>query len=198
MVPIAAQRDRRIFICNPASKRVGSGNARLQPDRGQGVCCLRFDQRRINQGIIMSNKKLVALAAFATFGCISVSVAQERNYSEGPVVNMASIRTVDGKFDEYMQWVSTTWKKQEEAGKKAGFVVSYQVLTVEPRGPDDPDIILMVTYKNWAALDGQFDKGDAIAKELEGSVAAANKAQNERGKIRRVLGSQTMQVLNLK
>jgi hypothetical protein len=41
-------------------------------------------------------------------------------------------------------------------------------------------------------------KGDAIAKELEGSGASANKAQTDRNKIRRVLGSQTMQVLKLK
>jgi hypothetical protein len=41
-------------------------------------------------------------------------------------------------------------------------------------------------------------KGDAIAKQFEGSVAAANQAQAERGKVRRVLGSETLQVLDLK
>lgn len=30
------------------------------------------------------------------------------------------------------------------------------VLTVVPRAPDDPDLLLVVTYKNWAAgLDGR-------------------------------------------
>jgi hypothetical protein len=72
------------------------------------------------------------------------------------------------------------------------------VLSVEPRGPDDPDIYLVTTYKNWAALDGSIAKGDEVSKIVEGSVAAANKAQGERDKIRRVLGSQTMQQLVLK
>jgi hypothetical protein len=146
----------------------------------------------------MSKTKFVAFAAIAAATCATAAVAQDRPYSEGPVVNVAFIRTVDGKFDEYMAWVASTWKKQEEAAKKAGYIIGYEVLTVEPRSENDPDVVLRITYKNWAALDGQLDKGDAISKEIEGSVANANKAQVERSRIRRVLGSQTMQVLTLK
>jgi hypothetical protein len=113
-------------------------------------------------------------------------------------MNVSSIRTVDGKFDEYMKWLSTTWKAQNEAAIKAGYLVSYEVVGVEPRGPDDPDIYLVLTYKNWAALDGALAKADEITKQIEGSVAAANQSQYDRAKIRRVLGSTTMQVLKLK
>ena len=139
------------------------------------------------------------IAVFTFLACASVSaLADDHPYSEGPVVNVARIRTVDGKFDEYMKWVSTTWKQQEEAAKKAGYVLSYQVLQIEPRTPDDADLLLMITYKNWAALDGALAKGDAILKQIDGSLAAANQAQADRAKIRRVLGSSTMQVLELK
>ena len=72
------------------------------------------------------------------------------------------------------------------------------MIEIEPRGPDDPDLLLVITYKNWAALDGTLARGDAIFEEFEGSVAAANQAMTDRGKIRRVLGSSTMQVLELK
>jgi hypothetical protein len=136
---------------------------------------------------------LVALACTA-FG----ASADDHPYSEGSVVNVARIRTVDGKFDDYMKWISTTWKKEQDAAKKAGYILDYQVLQVEPRGPDDADLILVITYKNWAALDGSLAKGDEIAKQIEGSVAAASQAQADRSKIRRVLGSSTMQELNLK
>jgi hypothetical protein len=105
---------------------------------------------------------------------------------------------VDGKFDEYMKFIDTTWKQEQEAAKKAGYILSYEVLAVDPRGPDDPDLYLVITYKNWAALDGALAKGDAIAKQIEGSVAAASQSQADRAKIRRVLGSQTMQSLDLK
>ena len=143
--------------------------------------------------------RLATCVAMATLAFMSVSAfADDHGYSEGLVVNVARIRTVDGKFDEYMKWISTTWKQQQEAAKKAGYLVSYEVMTVEPRTPDDPDLFLITRYKNWAALDGATDKADAISKQVEGSVAAANQSQVARASIRRVLGSSTMQVLDLK
>jgi hypothetical protein len=142
---------------------------------------------------------LVASAAFLCLAFTSVSVlADDQPYTEGAVINVSSIRTVDGKFDDYMKWLDTMWKPAQEAAKKAGYVVSYQVITVEARGPDDPDLYLVVTYKNWAALDGWLAKGNEISKQTEGSVAAANQSEFARASIRRVLGSTTMQVLDLK
>src|SRR5450631_781172 len=141
----------------------------------------------------------VAGAAFAGLALMSTTaLADDHAYSQGSVVNVARIRTVDGKYDDYMKWLDTTWKQEQEAAKKAGYLVSYQVISIEPRGPDDPNLLLVTTYKNWAALDGGLAKGDAIAKQVEGSLAAANQSDADRGKIRRVLGSSTMQVLDLK
>ena len=147
----------------------------------------------------MSKHFGAALAACVVFASASLgALADDHRYSEGPVANVSSIRTVDGKFDDYMNWLSTTWKKMQEESKKKGYIVDYQVMTVEPRGPDDPDLYLIITYKNWAALDGALAKGDEISKVVEGSVAAANQSQSDRNKIRRVLGSQTIQQLVLK
>jgi len=138
----------------------------------------------------------VALTALA---CTSITAfADDHSYTEGQVVNVARIRTVDGKFDDYMKWLSTTWKQQNETAKKAGYLVSYEVIGVEPRTLDDPDLLLITRYKNWAALDGALAKNDEVAKAVEGSVAASNQAQFARASIRRVLGSSTMQVLDLK
>ena len=148
---------------------------------------------------MMRKPVLAALAAFACFATASVTaLADDHPYSEGPVVNVSSIRTLEGKFDDYMTWLDTTWKKMQEESKKKGYILDYEVLAVEPRGPDDPDVYLVITYKNWAALDGAIAKGDEVAKAVEGSIAAANKSQSERDKIRRVLGSQTTQQLILK
>lgn len=148
----------------------------------------------------MSMKQhLAAIAAAAVLSTLaSTAIADDRSYSDGPVVNVARIRTVDGKTDEYLQWVATKWKAQEEAAKKLGYILSYQVATVEPRTPDDPNVLLIVTYKNWAALDGADAKGDAVLKELNDTQTASNAGQVSRAAIRRVLGSYTMQVLNLK
>jgi len=139
------------------------------------------------------------MAAFAGLACMSVTAyADDHSYTEGSVVNVARIRTLDGHFDDYLKWLDTTWKQEQEAAKKAGYIISYEVISVEPRGPDDPDILLVITSKNWAARDGGLAKADAVAKQIEGSVAAANQSEADRSKIRRVLGTSTMQILDLK
>ena len=142
------------------------------------------------------------IAACAALFCLSVTstavVADNKPYSDGPVVNVAAIRTEYGRFDDYMKFLATTWKQEQEAAKKAGLILSYSVMTVEPRGADDPDIYLVITYKNWAALDGLSEKNDAAAKTVYGSVTAANQGAVDRGKMRRTLGSKTMQELILK
>jgi hypothetical protein len=128
----------------------------------------------------------------------TITHADGRHYNDGPVVNVAAIRTVDGHFDDYMAWLASSWKKQEEAAKKAGLILSYRVLIVEARAPTDPDIYLITEYKNWAAFDGLGSKLDAVSAQVEGSIEKANQAEVDRGKIRTVLGSQTMQTADLK
>jgi hypothetical protein len=145
------------------------------------------------------NNQCVTIAAFLSLALTGVAaVADDHPFTEGPVVNVAGIRTEYGKFDDYMNYLATTWKPEQEAAKKAGYIISYRVVTVEPRGENDPDIYLVVNYKNWAALDGATAKADQILKQVEGSLAASNKGAVDRSKIRRVVGSWTGQELDLK
>jgi hypothetical protein len=164
-----------------------------------GASC-RNDGAHDDEWVSMTKKNRVA--ACAAFVCLAFSslaaLAEDRMYSEGAVVNVARIRTANGHFDDYMKYITTTWKQTQEAAKKAGYITDYKVLTAEPRNDNEPDILLVVFYKNWAALDGALDKGDAIANLVEGSIEASAHSFSDRDKIRRTLGSETMQVLNLK
>jgi len=137
-----------------------------------------------------------ALLALTT--ATSPAGADGRDWNDGPVVNSSYIRTVDGHFDDYMHWLATTYKKQQEAAKAAGLITNWRVLVVEARNPQDPDIILVTEFKNWAALDHLGSKLDEVSTKIEGSVEAANKSEVDRAKIRTVLGSRTSQEAILK
>ena len=147
---------------------------------------------RLIQGIC-GTAALVAASALTT-----PVYADGRDWNDGPVINVASIRTVDGHFDDYMHWLATTYKKQQEAAKKAGLITSYRVIVIEPRGPNEPDILLVTEFKNWAALDHLGSKLDQVSAQIEGSVDAAAKSEVDRAKIRTVLGSRTQQEAILK
>jgi hypothetical protein len=140
-------------------------------------------------------RRLTGVAALLTLVSVtSLAVADGRYWSDGPVVNVAFIRTVDGHFDEYMQWLSTVYKKQQELAKSKGLILSWEVDVAQPQSPNDADIILITRLKNWAALDGLGGKLEAVSAQAEGgTVDKANQAQAARGKIRTVLGSTTVQ-----
>jgi hypothetical protein len=137
-------------------------------------------------------------ALLALFALTTSVYADGRDWNDGPVVNVSSIRTVDGHFDDYMHWLATTWKKQQEAAKKAGLITGYRVFVIEARGPNDPDILLVTEFKNWAALDSLGSKMDAVSTQVEGSIEKANQSEVDRAKIRTVLGSRTQQEALLK
>jgi hypothetical protein len=147
---------------------------------------------RLTQGICVAAALLTATTLTGT------AFADGRDWNDGPVINVASIRTVDGHFDDYMHWLATTYKKQQEAAKKAGLITAYRVIVVEARGANDPDIYLVTEFKNWAALDHLASKLEAISAQVEGSVEKANQSEAERNKIRTVLGSRTEQEALLK
>jgi hypothetical protein len=144
-------------------------------------------------------RRIAACAAFVGLAVTSVAaLADDHAFTEGTVINVAAIRTEYGKFDAYMKYLDTTWKAEQEAAKKAGYIISYRVVSVEARGENDPDIYLVINYKNWAALDGATARGDAITKQVEGTLTASDQSAVDRAKMRRVLGSWTGQELDLK
>jgi hypothetical protein len=142
---------------------------------------------------------LCALGAVMSLGSLAmVAYADGRDWNDGPVQNVTFIRTVDGHFDDYMHWLATTYKKQQEAAKAAGLITRYEVLVAQPHNPQDADIILITEFKNWAALDHLGSKLEQVSAKVEGSVDAANMSEADRAKIRTVLGSDVAQVAELK
>ena len=135
-------------------------------------------------------KKLIPLAASLAFiGLAATASAQERAYNNGPVWMVSNIQTKTGHFDDYMHYIDTSWKAQQEDSKRRGWVIDYKVLTaIDPRD-NEPDLYLMVEYKNMAAMDVSLDELDAQTKSLEGSVAASNKGFADRDKIRALRGA---------
>ncbi|HJQ18600.1 MAG TPA: hypothetical protein VJ859_16580 [Allosphingosinicella sp.] len=120
------------------------------------------------------------------------------SYAKGTVWDFAMIRTQDGHFDDYMQWLAGRWQEQQEALKKAGYIRSYKVLIVSDPRPNEADLILATEYQNMAAFDRTADEEYAMQKKIFGSLATASKEQAARGSIRTVLGDMLLREAVLK
>ncbi|HEX7760146.1 MAG TPA: hypothetical protein VF459_11630 [Caulobacteraceae bacterium] len=119
----------------------------------------------------------------------------ERVYDNGTVWTISQIETKPGMFDDYMKYLSTTWRQIQEAGKKAGYVLSYKVLTVDSPRDHEPDVILMVEFKNMAAFDRTLAEQDAVTSAAFGSTVKANQSSVSRESLRVLRGSETAREL---
>jgi hypothetical protein len=143
---------------------------------------------------------LLGLAALALAQSAPALAADDEApaYENGPVWDFAQVQTKDGHFDEYMKWVSTEWKAQEEALKKAGVIVSYKVYLVANARQGEPDVILAQEWANMAAFDRPVADQYRIGKSIYGSLAKSNQAEADRGAIRTVQGNVLMREAVLK
>ena len=137
--------------------------------------------------------RAAALAAGLTLGASGAAQAQtaERVYDNGPVWVISYIETKTGMFDDYMAYLSTKWRETNEADKKAGYVLDYKVLSVESPRDHEPDVILMVQYKNMAAFDRPLAESEATSAKAFGSVVKSNQAFAARDAMRTNRGNVT-------
>ncbi len=141
---------------------------------------------------------ILSICLAASSLSLTARAQDERAYTDGPVTEVDYIHVEYGHFEEYIDWLNSTWKPTVEAMKKAGLIIDYKVLQATPKSPDQPNIYLWITFKNAAAA---LDKGvelEAVAKKVIGSTEVQNKARVARNEYRKVLGDELIRELILK
>jgi hypothetical protein len=136
--------------------------------------------------------RAAALAATLTLaaGAASAQTA-ERVYDNGPVWVISYVETKPGMFDDYMAYLSTKWREVNEADKKAGVVLDYKVLAVDSPRDHEPDVILMIQFKNMAVFDRPLAEMEATSAKAFGSVVKSNQAFASRESMRTNRGGLT-------
>jgi len=145
----------------------------------------------------MTKTIILSMCLAASSLSLNAGAQDERAYTEGPVTEVNYIGVEYGHFEEYIDWLNSTWKPTMEATKKAGLIIDYKVFRLTPKSPDLPNIILWITYKNMAALDKGVEL-EAVAKKVIGSTEFQNKARVARSEYRKVLGTELIRELILK
>lgn len=144
-------------------------------------------------------KALYAGAALLATAALAVpAAAQESSYKPGSVWEASRIDVLPGQFENYMDYLSTTWKKNQEMAKAEGIVLDYHVLAVNNARQGEPDLVLIIEYKDYQTTAQQ----EAFSKKVNAAMAMDNRKQaaanGERGKMRELMGSTEYQELVLK
>ncbi len=144
--------------------------------------------------------RVSAIMAGMALCCAPAVFAQDaaRPYDNGPVWNISAIQTKPGHFDDYMRWLDGKWRANNEDLKSRGVVLDYKVLSVADARDNEPNLFLMVEFKNMAAMDVSLDTIDAMTKKQFGSMAQAAASDVERETMRTERGDMLVRELILK
>ena len=137
----------------------------------------------------MKRNRIFAFALVILMLVLSVVVWAQVNrpYRNGSVWNVAFIRMKPGMETAYLNYIATDWKRNQEALKKDGQILSYKVLTTESHGAADFNIMLMTEYKDLATMEANEAKADALAQQVVGNDEKQRQGYRERLEIREVL-----------
>src|SRR5579864_4830883 len=114
---------------------------------------------------------LRVLCVLAVVGTSTVAFSQQY-YSNGGVRRVIKYRILPGKSADFYKWLSS-FPKVMEAEKQAGLIENYSVMhSTEFIGPDKYDVVLVISYKDMAAMDTAAEKSGPIADKVMGGAEA--------------------------
>ena len=132
-----------------------------------------------------------ALCCVFALAIVAISSAQadDRVYNDGGSVWAISfIETKPGHFDDYIANLNQIWRRYLDEQKKDGDVMSYKMIPIAFPRDGEPNLMLMVEFKNWAALDRGNEYFDELAERLQGSVDNATQSNIDREELRSLRG----------
>jgi hypothetical protein len=133
---------------------------------------------------------LLAASASATW-------AAPKGWKDTTVWNLSMITVESGQDDAYLESLRGYYITVMEEAMRQKLLLSYHILVGSRANPGDFNLVILTESANWASLDTDGDKFDAIAAKLAGSADKATemdkKMMADRVKIRTIHGSKLMQ-----
>jgi hypothetical protein len=110
-----------------------------------------------------------------------------RPYRNGTVWSIGYIRMKPGMETAYLNYVAGDWKREQEALKKDGQIISYKILQTEAHGSTDFNLMLMTEFKDLATYEKNLEKADALLQTVIGNDEKQRQGYRDRLEIREVL-----------
>ena len=116
----------------------------------------------------------------------------------GSVWTVDFIETKPGHFNDYITNLDQIWRRYLDEQKKDGDVLSYKMIPIAFPRDGEPNLMLMVEFKNWAAFDRGNEYFDKLADKLQGGIDEARQSNIDREQLRSLRGSFVGQEITFK
>jgi hypothetical protein len=150
-----------------------------------------FALSSIEKEYIMKRNRIIVSSLIVLMFTLSIVVFAQINrpYHNGSAWNVGYILMKPGMDKAYLKYISTDWKNEQEALKKAGVIISYKVLQTESHSPTDFNLMLMTEYKDLATMEANQAKQDNLLQTVIGSDEKQMQGYKDRLQIREVLAN---------
>ena len=140
---------------------------------------------------------LRVLCVLALVGTATAAFSQQY-FSNGGVRRVIKYRILPGKTADFYKWLSS-FPKVMEAEKQAGVIESYSLMhSTEFVGPDKYDIVLVISYKDMAAMEAAPEKAAPITEKIFGGTEARAAYFNQGAQSGEVVSSELVREIHLK
>ncbi len=137
----------------------------------------------------MKNKLTLTISLFVAILALNFAASAQvkRPFHEGSVWAIGFIKMKPGMETAYLNYVAGDWKRQQEALKKDGQIMSYMVVTTSSHGTNDWNIMLMTEYKDLSTYEKSLEKTDMLMQTVIGNDEKQMQGYRDRLQIREVL-----------
>jgi hypothetical protein len=127
----------------------------------------------------MKKVSLITIVILSTL--VAVPLFAQENFTEGPISRIVLIHIKPGRNTEFWSDVRQNLKPVYEELKKQDVISDYHFFTkASTDDPEDWNVGINLTYRNYAALDGLAARTDPITLKFYGSREARADVQRRR------------------
>jgi hypothetical protein len=145
----------------------------------------------------MSQLRIALLTAL--LASLPPTLAAQEHFTLGPISRIILIDIKPGRASEFWTDLRRTVRPLFDEYKKQGLIEDYAVnLKNTTEGPQDWDVALILTFRNWAALDTFATRGDSVSMSYYGSYGKRSAAGRQRSDFGTTVGSFLVRNVTLK
>lgn len=144
-------------------------------------------------------KKMLTAALLATgLALAAPAAAQESAYTPGTYWTVQGIIVEDGQFENYMDYIASTYRRSQDFARTNGWITSYTILQNINRRNDEPHLYLITEFPRMATPQEEMERERRTNEHMRQTTRQATEMSGQRVKMRTLGNNILLQKLDLR
>lgn len=143
-------------------------------------------------------RKLMLMTAIAAgLAFATPAAAQENAYTPGTYMTVQGIMIEDGQFENYMDYIASTYRRSQDFARQQGWITSYRIFSNVNRRAGEPDLYLLTESPRMATPQEDVARERQLNAHMAQTTRQATEQSGRRVTMRKLGSNILLQELNL-